>query len=124
MKSILERMKAEKGDLIIFSADKESIVCKTLGNLRLDIGDKLGLRSKDDFKFLIVTDFPLLEWSEEDNRYVAMHHPFTMPVVEDLDLFDKDPGSIRAQSYDIVLNGIELGSGSIRIHRSDIQQNV
>lgn len=124
MKSILERMKAEKGDLIIFSADKESIVCKTLGNLRLDIGDKLGLRSKDDFKFLIVTDFPLLEWSEEDNRYVAMHHPFTMPVVEDLDLFDKDPGSIRAQSYDIVLNGIELGSGSIRIHRSDIQQKM
>ena len=124
MESILERMKAEKGDLIIFSADKESTVCKTLGNLRLDIGDKLGLRNKDEFKFLIVTDFPLLEWSEEENRYVAMHHPFTMPALEDLELIDTNPGAIRAQSYDIVLNGTELGSGSIRIHRSHFQQKM
>jgi len=124
MDSILERMQAEKGDLIIFSADKESVVCKTLGNLRLDIGDKLGLRNKDDYKFLIVTDFPLLEWTEEENRYVAMHHPFTMPAWEDIDLMNTNPGAIRAQSYDIVLNGIELGSGSIRIHRSDIQQKM
>lgn len=124
MDSILERMEAEKGDLIIFSADKEEVVYKTLGNLRLDVGDKLGLRNKDEFKFLIVTDFPLLEWSEENNRFVAMHHPFTMPALEDLELLDTDPAAIRAQSYDIVLNGVELGSGSIRIHKSDIQQKM
>lgn len=124
IKNIIQKVDGKPGDLIIFSADKEEIVCKTLGNLRLDIGNKLGLRKKDDFKFLIVTDFPLLEWSEEENRYIAMHHPFTMPVDEDLDLLNTDPAKVRAKSYDIVLNGIELGSGSIRIHRSDIQQKM
>lgn len=124
VKSIIEEVDGKPGDLIIFSADKEDIVCKTLGNLRLDIGDKLGLRKKDEFKFLIVTDFPLLEWSEEENRYIAMHHPFTMPADEDIKLLETDPGKVRAKSYDIVLNGIELGSGSIRIHRSDIQQKM
>lgn len=124
IKGIIQKVDGKPGDLIIFSADKEEIVCKTLGNLRLDIGNKLGLRKKDEFKFLIVTDFPLLEWSEEENRYIAMHHPFTMPVDEDLDLLNTDPAKVRAKSYDIVLNGIELGSGSIRIHRSDIQQKM
>lgn len=124
MDEILKTVKAEPEDLIIFCADKLPIVYKTLGNLRLDIADQLGLRKKDDFKFLIVTDFPLLEWSEEDKRYVAMHHPFTMPADEDIPLLDTNPSKIRAKSYDFVLNGVELGSGSIRIHRSDIQQKM
>lgn len=122
--AILKAVKAEPGDLIIFCADELSVVYKTLGNLRLDIGDKLGLRNKDDFKFLIVTDFPLLEWSEEEERYVAMHHPFTMPAEVDKFLKGEDLGNINAMSYDFVLNGVELGSGSIRIHRSDIQQKM
>lgn len=124
MKSILEKVEGEPGDLIIFCADKASVVYKTLGGLRLDMGDKLGLRDKTEYKFLIVTDFPLLEWNEESQRYVAMHHPFTMPALDDIDLLDKDPGKVRAQSYDIVLNGVELGSGSIRIHDKDIQQRM
>ena len=121
---IIQTVKAEPGDLIIFCADELPVVYKTLGNLRLDIGDRLGLRSKDDFKFLIVTDFPLLEWSEEENRYIAMHHPFTMPA--DIGQFMKKENlsNMNAMSYDFVLNGIELGSGSIRIHRSDIQQRM
>ena len=121
---ILKTVKAEPGDLIIFCADELPIVYKTLGNLRLEIGDKLGLRKKGDFKFLIVTDFPLLEWSEEEERYVAMHHPFTMPADINRFLTDTDLKDINAMSYDFVLNGIELGSGSIRIHRSDIQQRM
>mgnify|MGYP000985843838 FL=1 len=124
VKEIIETCKSEPGDLIIFCADELPVVYKTLGNLRLDIGDKLGLRKKDDYKFLIVTDFPLLEWSEEENRYIAMHHPFTMPA--DINKFMKkeELGKMNAKSYDFVLNGIELGSGSIRIHRSDIQQRM
>lgn len=121
---IIHDCKSEPGDLIIFCADELPIVYKTLGNLRLDIGDKLGLRKKDDYKFLIVTDFPLLEWSEEENRYVAMHHPFTMPADVDKFMRDEDLAIMNAKSYDFVLNGIELGSGSIRIHRSDIQQKM
>lgn len=124
VKSILERVKAEPGDLVIFCADKLPVIYRTLGNLRLDIGDRLGLRSKDEFKFLIVTDFPLFEWSEEEERYVAMHHPFTMPVEVDKFLKGEDLENINAMSYDFVLNGVELGSGSIRIHRSDIQQKM
>ena len=124
IEAILKEVKGEPGDLIIFSADTEEVVCKTLGNLRLDIGDKLGLRKKDEFKFLIVTDFPLLEWSEEGNRYIAMHHPFTMAADEDLELLETNPAKARAKSYDIVLNGTELGSGSIRIHRSDVQEKM
>ena len=121
---IIKIMKAEPGDMIIFCADTLGVVHKTLGNLRLQIGDKLGLRNKDDYKFLIVTDFPLLEWSEEDGRYIAMHHPFTMPVEVDKFLAGKDLDKINAMSYDFVLNGIELGSGSIRIHRDDIQRKM
>ncbi len=121
---IIKTMKAQPGDMIIFCADTLPVVYKTLGNLRLHIGDRLGLRDKDDYKFLIVTDFPLLEWSEEDERYVAMHHPFTMPVEVDKFLAGEDLDKINAMSYDFVLNGIELGSGSIRIHRDDIQKKM
>ncbi len=124
MQKLLETMEAEPGDLIIFSADKINVVNKTLGGLRLDLGDKLGLRKKDDYKFLIVTDFPLFEWSSEGDRFVSMHHPFTMMQEEDIDLLEADPENVRAQSYDVVLNGVELGSGSIRIHESDIQKRV
>ena len=124
MDSILDKMQAEPGDLIIFCADKEASVYKILGGLRLDAADMLGLRKKDDFEFLVVTDFPLLEWSEEEKRYVAMHHPFTMPKDEDFALMDKDPGLVRAKSYDIVLNGVELGSGSIRIHEQELQAKM
>lgn len=124
VKEIIETCKSEPGDLIIFCADELPVVYRTLGNLRLDMGDRLGLRNKEDFKFLIVTDFPLLEWSEDENRYIAMHHPFTMPA--DIDKFMKkeDLSNMNAMSYDFVLNGVELGSGSIRIHRSDIQERM
>lgn len=124
MKELLNKMDAKAGDLIIFSADTIDVINKSLGSLRLDIGDKLGLRSKDDFKFLIVTDFPLFEWSDEGNRLVSMHHPFTMMNEEDIPLLDSHPEKVRAKSYDIVLNGVELGSGSIRIHKSDIQKKM
>lgn len=124
MKELLETMEAKPGDLIVFSADKIDVVNKTLGGLRLDIGEKLGLRKKDDYKFLMVTDFPLFEWSSESDRFVSMHHPFTMMNEEDMDLLDTDLAKVRSQSYDIVLNGVELGSGSIRIHKSDIQKKM
>ncbi len=124
MDSILDKMSAESGDLIIFCADKEESVLKILGGLRLDAADMLDLRKKDDYQFLVVTDFPLLEWSESEKRFVAMHHPFTMPKDEDLDLMDKDPALVRAKAYDIVLNGVELGSGSIRIHQQELQSKM
>ncbi len=122
--AILQRMDAEPGDFILFCADKPSVVYRTLGSLRLDLGDMLGLRDKNDFRFLIVTDFPQFEWSDEENRFMAMHHPFTMPYPEDVQYLMTDPARVRAQAYDVVLNGVELGSGSIRIHRSDIQQKM
>lgn len=121
---IIERMGAKPGDFILFCADKPAVVYRTLGTLRLELGDMLGLRNKDEFKFLFVTDFPQFEWSDEENRFMAMHHPFTMPYPEDIQYLFSDPGKVRAQAYDVVLNGIELGSGSIRIHRSDIQQKM
>ena len=124
MKAILETMKAEPGDLIIFSADKSESVYKILGSLRLDIADMQGLRKKDEFEFLVVTDFPLLEWAPEQKRYVAMHHPFTMPNDEDMALMKTSPGEVTAKSYDIVLNGVELGSGSIRIHKKELQSEM
>ena len=124
MKELLEKMDAKAGDLIIFSADTIDIVNKTLGGLRLDVGDMLGLRNKDDFKFAIVTDFPLFEWSKDQGRLVSMHHPFTMMNEEDIPLLDSDPANVRAKSYDVVLNGVELGSGSIRIHKSHIQKKM
>lgn len=124
MEALLQKMEVEPGDFLIFCADRLEEICKVLGSLRLDIGDKFGLRRKDDFKFLMVVDFPQFEYSEEEHRYVAMHHPFTMPVAEDLDKMETDPLSVKAESYDVVLNGIELGSGSLRIYRPDIQERM
>lgn len=124
MEALLEKMEVEPGDFLIFCADKLEVIYKTLGSLRLDIGDMFGLRKKDDFKFLMVVDFPLFEYSEEEGRYVAMHHPFTMPVAEDIDKMETDPLSVKAESYDVVLNGVELGSGSLRIYRPDIQEKM
>ena len=108
------------GDLLLFAADKNKIVWDVLGNLRLELAKNLGLVDKDIYSFLWITEFPLLEWSEEQNRFVAMHHPFTMPMEEDLDKLDRDPGAVRAKAYDIVLNGTELGGGSVRIFQNDI----
>ena len=124
LESIKERMEAKAGDLLLFVADKNSVVFAALGALRCEIASQLGLLKKDEFKFLWVTDFPLLEWSEEDERFKAVHHPFTMPVDEDLQYLDTDPGRVRAKAYDIVLNGTELGGGSVRIHQADIQRKM
>ena len=115
---------AEKGDLIVFAADKLNIVRNVLGNVRLELGKTLELIDKSAWKFLWVTEFPLLEWSEEENRFTAMHHPFTAPMDEDWQYIDSDPGRVRAKAYDIVLNGTELGGGSVRIHQADIQEKM
>lgn len=121
---LLDRLDAAPGDFVLFCADKFDVVCRTLCALRLEVGDLLGLRRRDDFRFLFVTDFPQLEWSEEEGRYVAAHHPFTMPYEEDLPYLLTEPGRVRSQAYDVVLNGTELGSGSIRIHRGDVQETM
>ena len=117
-------MDGKPGDLLLFAADKNKVVWDVLGALRLEIAKNLGLLHKDEYKFLWITEFPLLEWSEEQNRFVAMHHPFTMPMEEDLDKIDTDPGAVRAKAYDITLNGTEIGGGSIRIHQNDIQSKM
>ncbi len=122
IRKILERLDAVPGDFVLFCADKKEVVRKTLGNLRLDVANLLGLRDKDQYAFLFVTDFPQFEYSEEEKRWVSTHHPFTMPYPEDVKYLLSDPGKVRAQAYDVVLNGTELGSGSIRIHRQDIQK--
>lgn len=124
LQKLVAAMNGEKGDLLLFAADKNKIVWNVLGALRLDLGHKMGLIDESKFNFLWVTEFPLLEWSEEENRYVAMHHPFTMPMEEDWQYIDTDPGRVRAQAYDIVLNGVELGGGSVRIHQNDIQEKM
>lgn len=124
LEGIKQRMEAKPGDLLLFVADKNSVVFASLGALRCEIASQLGLLKKDEFKFLWVTDFPLLEWSEEDERFKAVHHPFTMPLDEDLQYLDTDPGRVRAKAYDIVLNGTELGGGSVRIHQADIQKKM
>lgn len=120
----IERLDGKPGDFIIFSADRLEAVRAILGSLRLDLADLRHLRRKDDFAFLIVTDFPLLEWDAQENRYVAMHHPFTMPVEADLPILEKEPLKVRAKAYDVVLNGVELGSGSIRIHQRELQKRM
>ena len=122
--ALIAAMDGEKGDLLFFAADKNTIVWNVLGALRLHLGEELGLIDHDRFDFLWVVDFPLLEWSEEENRFMAMHHPFTMPVEEDWHMIDTDPGKVRAKAYDIVLNGVELGGGSVRIHQNDIQEKM
>ena len=124
MSALVKAMNGENGDLLLFAADKNKIVWDVLGNLRLEIAKNLGILDKDKFNFLWVTEFPLLEWNEEENRYVAMHHPFTMPMEEDLDLLETDPGKVRAKAYDIVLNGTELGGGSVRIFQNHIQEKM
>ncbi len=124
LEAMIRAVDGQPGDFILFCADKISVVRKTLGSLRLDLGDLLGLRSKEDYQFLFVTDFPQFEYSEEEKRFMAMHHPFTMPYKEDMPYLLSDPARVRAQAYDVVLNGIELGSGSIRIHQKDVQQRM
>lgn len=120
--AIIKAVKAEPGDFILFCADKLKTVRKVLGALRLDVAEIQGLCKKDDYQFLMVTDFPQFEWSEEEERFMATHHPFTMPYEEDVQYLLTDPGRVRAQAYDVVLNGVELGSGSVRIHRPDVQK--
>jgi aspartyl-tRNA synthetase len=122
--ALIRAMKGERGDLLIFAADRNKIVWNVLGQLRLHFRDELGLTRKDDFRFLWIVEFPLLEWSDEENRFMAMHHPFTMPMEEDWDRIDSDPGSVRAKAYDITLNGNEIGGGSVRIHQNDIQEKM
>ena len=117
-------MDGQSGDLLLFAADKNKIVWDVLGALRLELAHQLELIDKNLYHFLWVTEFPLLEWSEEENRFMAMHHPFTMPMEEDWDKIDSDPGAVRAKAYDIVLNGTELGGGSVRIHQNQIQEKM
>ena len=117
-------MEAEPGDLLLFAADSLKNVWAVLGALRCELAKQLGLIDNDRFDFLWVTEFPLLEWSEEENRFTAMHHPFTMPMEEDLPMLETDPGRVRAKAYDIVLNGVELGGGSVRIFQDDIQEKM
>ena len=124
MAALVAAMDGKPGDLLLFAADKNKIVWDVLGSLRLEIARQLDLLKKDDYRFLWVTEFPLLEYSEEQDRFVAMHHPFTMPMDEDWHLIDSDPGAVRAKAYDIVLNGTEIGGGSVRIHQSDIQSKM
>ena len=124
MTALVKAMDGENGDLLLFAADKNKVVWDVLGNLRLEIARQLEILDKGDYKFLWVTEFPLLEWNEDMNRYQAMHHPFTSPMDEDLPLLDTDPGKVRAKAYDIVLNGTELGGGSVRIFNNDIQSKM
>ncbi|MCI9646313.1 MAG: aspartate--tRNA ligase [Lachnospiraceae bacterium] len=124
LKSLVEKMQGEPGDLLLFAADKNKVVWDVLGALRLELARELELLDKGQYNFLWVTEFPLLEWSEEENRFMAMHHPFTMPMEEDWEKIDSDPGAVRAKAYDIVLNGTELGGGSVRIHQNDIQEKM
>ncbi len=124
MKALVDAMEGKAGDLLLFAADRNKIVWNVLGALRLELAGQMGLLNKDEYRFVWITEFPLLEWSDEEERFVAMHHPFTMPMEEDWDKIDSDPGSVRAKAYDIVLNGVELGGGSVRIHQDDIQEKM
>lgn len=124
MNSIVQKMDGQPDDLLLFAADRNKIVWNVLGQLRCHLGKQLGLYDEKSYKFLWIVDFPLLEWSDEENRFMAMHHPFTMPMEEDWSRIDSDPGSVRAKAYDIVLNGYELGGGSVRIHIDEIQEKM
>ena len=124
LKALADAMGADSGDLLFFAADKNSVVWASLGALRCEIAKQLDMIDNSKFNFLWVTEFPLLEWNEDANRYVAMHHPFTMPMDEDLQYLESDPGRVRAKAYDIVLNGVELGGGSVRIFQSDVQEKM
>ena len=122
--SLIQAMGGENGDLLLFAADKNKVVWDVLGALRLELARQMELLDKNEYKFLWVTEFPLLEWNDEQNRFTAMHHPFTMPMEEDLQYIDSDPGRVRAKAYDIVLNGNEIGGGSVRIFNQDIQSKM
>lgn len=124
LQSVIDRMGGKKGDLLLLVADQPRVVFDALGQLRLELGERLDLIDKSKFNILWVTHFPLLEYSQEEERYVAVHHPFTCPVNEDVHLLETHPLKIRAKAYDIVLNGVELGGGSIRIHRNEMQQKM
>lgn len=124
LKALVSAMEGENGDLLLFAADKNKIVYSVLGALRIEVAKQLDMIDNDKFNFLWVTEFPLLEWSEEEERFVAMHHPFTMPMDEDLQYLDSDPGRVRAKAYDIVLNGVELGGGSVRIFQPEVQEKM
>ena len=124
MTSLVEAMDGKPGDLLLFAADKNKVVWDVLGNLRLELARQMELLDKNEYRFVWITEFPLLEWSEDQQRYTAMHHPFTMPMDEDLPYLDSNPGAVRAKAYDIVLNGTEIGGGSVRIHQNDVQQKM
>ena len=124
LKALVDAMGGESGDLLLFAADKNKIVYSVLGALRLEVAKQMDIIDNDKFNFVWVTEFPLLEYSEEEDRYVAVHHPFTMPMEEDWQYIDTDPGKVRAKAYDIVLNGVELGGGSVRIHQNDVQEKM
>ena len=124
MDVLVAAMDGKAGDLLLFAADKKKLVYDVLGALRLELAKQMDLLDKNEYRFVWVTEFPLLEWSEEENRFTAMHHPFTMPMDEDIPLLDTDPGAVRAKAYDIVLNGNEIGGGSVRIHQDDIQERM
>ena len=124
MQALIAAMNGEAGDLLLFAADKNKVVWDSLGALRIELAKQLELLDKNEYRFVWITEFPLLEWSEEQNRFVAMHHPFTMPMEEDLQYIQSDPGRVRAKAYDIVLNGNEIGGGSVRIFQDDIQEKM
>ena len=124
LKALVEAMNGEPGDLLLFAADRLKIVWNVLGALRCELAKQLGLVDENKFNFLWVTEFPQFEWSDEEERFVAMHHPFTMPMEEDLPMLESDPGAVRAKAYDIVLNGVELGGGSVRIFQDDVQERM
>ena len=124
MQALIAAMNGEAGDLLLFAADKNKVVWDSLGALRVELAKQLELLDKNEYRFVWITEFPLLEWSEEQNRFVAMHHPFTMPMEEDLQYIESDPGRVRAKAYDIVLNGNEIGGGSVRIFQDDIQEKM
>ena len=124
MQALIAAMNGEAGDLLLFAADKNKVVWDSLGALRVELAKQLELLDKNEYRFVWITEFPLLEWSEEQNRFVAMHHPFTMPMEEDLQYIESDPGRVRAKAFDIVLNGNEIGGGSVRIFQDDIQEKM
>ena len=124
MDALVKAMDGEPGDLLLFAADKNKVVWDSLGALRVELAKQLELLDKNEYRFVWITEFPLLEWSEEQNRFVAMHHPFTMPMEEDIQYIESDPGRVRAKAYDIVLNGNEIGGGSVRIFDQEIQSKM
>jgi len=124
VKAIFDRVGAEPGDIIFCVADTFKTTCDALGHLRLELGRRFDLIDEDELSFLWVTEFPLLEWDDETERYYAMHHPFTCPMLEDVPLMETDPGKVRARAYDMVLNGVEVGGGSIRIHDGELQEKM